>query len=101
MPFVKGRQKTGGRKKGVPNKNRLRLLEDHIRLHNIDLPKMIFDELNKLSDPQSKIKFLIDIYRYIDVQATSRPVEIDAEESMDELSDEQILELALVKKSNE
>ena len=75
MPFKEGKTKTGGRKKGVPNKINTSL---KVRLSNIGeaLAKEIEANIDKL-DLADKVIFFTKILPYLEPKKSERMTKID------------------------
>lgn len=63
MPFKKGHAKTGGRKKGTPNKSHSKvrdafalLLEDNLEQLEADLAEL---------EPKDRVRLLLDLAKYV------------------------------------
>jgi hypothetical protein len=63
MPFEKGKDKTGGRTKGISNKSTSRIREAYTNLleGNLEQLKKDFAEL----EPEKRIKLFLDMSKYI------------------------------------
>jgi predicted metallopeptidase len=63
MPRVPGTSKTGGRKKGTPNK-RSRTFQDYLESINFYVPEKIIEKIEALSD-EDQVKYLFRMLEYI------------------------------------
>lgn len=90
---AKGSPKSGGRKKGTPNKKTL-FLADALTNLNFNLAEEIIASLSQISDPSQKMQYLLALLDYTHPRLKELEAVPDApastQDSVQQLSDEQL-----------
>jgi hypothetical protein len=97
MPFEKGKSKTGGRKKGTPNRKKVVKLETYLAEADINIAKKLFETIDSIQDPTAKSKMLLELYKFVDSQKKDSELQDSSEEDEKQSEPEAIDVLQVIK----
>lgn len=76
-----------GRPKGIKNKKKIIRVVDFVRENNIDVPKVWWESIQAIQDPQKKADSIEKYYKFVGVPPRNEEDEIEeAQDSADILS---------------
>lgn len=75
--FEKGHKKIGGRKKGSINKIKTTVREAVETALNGSLPEILIDQYSLMSDPEAKVKLLLELMPYCYPKLSSQDVSME------------------------